>query len=110
MYSTNDTDALEKIEGIEVRTLDVERLVGGGIIHTKLWLVDGQHIYLGSANMDWRSFTEVYFLQFVVLPKCEGKQNLKDAVQSFSWALVKILFGFFLFNLHITPDFYNSTH
>ena len=68
MYSTNDTDDLEKIKGIEVRTLDVERLVGAGILHTKLWIVDGQHIYLGSANMDWRSFTEVCFLQSVVLP------------------------------------------
>lgn len=59
MYPTNDTDALQKIEGIEVRTLDVGKLIGAGIIHTKLWLVDGHHIYLGSANMDWRSFTEV---------------------------------------------------
>ena len=59
MYPTNDTDTLKKIAGIEVRTLDVHRLVGSGIIHTKLWVVDGEHIYLGSANMDWRSFTEV---------------------------------------------------
>ncbi|XP_065069919.1 5'-3' exonuclease PLD3-like isoform X1 [Rhopilema esculentum] len=59
MYSTNDTDTLAKVEGIEVRTLDVEKLIGSGIIHTKLWIVDGHHIYLGSANMDWRSYTEV---------------------------------------------------
>jgi len=65
MYPTNDTDTLKKIAGIEVRTLDVHRLVGSGIIHTKLWVVDGEHIYLGSANMDWRSFTEVKELGLV---------------------------------------------
>ncbi|XP_030565550.1 phospholipase D3 [Drosophila novamexicana] len=31
----------------------------GGALHTKLWIVDGQHFYLGSANMDWRSLTQV---------------------------------------------------
>ena len=77
MYSTNDTDTLAKVKGIEVRTLDVERLIGSGIIHTKLWIVDGHHIYLGSANMDWRSYTEVsaknssvYVLNFSVIWFC----------------------------------------
>lgn len=27
-------------------------------LHSKLWLVDGQHFYLGSADMDWRSLTQ----------------------------------------------------
>ncbi|KAJ8394067.1 hypothetical protein AAFF_G00054110 [Aldrovandia affinis] len=33
--------------------------VTGGIVHTKLWVVDDKHVYLGSANMDWRSLTQV---------------------------------------------------
>jgi phosphatidylserine/phosphatidylglycerophosphate/cardiolipin synthase-like enzyme len=32
---------------------------GGGIMHQKIWIFDGRHIYLGSANMDWRSITQV---------------------------------------------------
>lgn len=58
-YSTKDTTELKKIKGIEIRTLDMEALIGAGIIHTKMWIVDGQQMYLGSANMDWRSYTEV---------------------------------------------------
>ena len=42
-----------------VRSLDFERLVGAGILHTKLWLVDNKHFYVGSANFDWRSLTQV---------------------------------------------------
>ncbi|KAH8410066.1 hypothetical protein KR009_005381 [Drosophila setifemur] len=33
-------------------------VVGINLLHSKLWLVDGEHFYLGSANMDWRSLTQ----------------------------------------------------
>eukprot|EP00794_Sanderia_malayensis_P008275 gene8275-9159_t len=59
MFPTNDTDTLSKIKNVRIRTLDLDHLQGSGIIHTKMWIVDGQHMYLGSANMDWRSYTEV---------------------------------------------------
>ncbi|XP_052343328.1 uncharacterized protein pld7 isoform X1 [Oncorhynchus keta] len=44
--------------GAEVREVDLQS-VTGGIVHTKLWVVDQKHLYLGSANMDWRSLTQV---------------------------------------------------
>lgn len=31
-----------------------------GVLHTKFWIVDKKHIYIGSANMDWRSLTQVH--------------------------------------------------
>ena len=57
--ANNDTDELGKIDGIEVRTLDFDRLMGAGILHTKLWISDKRHFYVGSANFDWRSLTQV---------------------------------------------------
>jgi phospholipase D3/4 len=30
-----------------------------GIMHQKIWIFDGRHIYLGSANMDWKSIAQV---------------------------------------------------
>lgn len=42
-----------------VQNIDMDRLIGAGILHTKLWVVDKKHFYLGSANMDWRSLTQV---------------------------------------------------
>ncbi|XP_026213159.1 phospholipase D3 isoform X2 [Anabas testudineus] len=55
--STKDTAELAAT-GAEVRKVDLKD-VTGGIIHTKLWVVDQKHLYLGSANMDWRSLSQV---------------------------------------------------
>ena len=54
-----DTKILEDMGLAQVRVLDMERLIGAGILHSKMWLVDTLHFYLGSANMDWRSLTQV---------------------------------------------------
>ncbi|XP_075302272.1 5'-3' exonuclease PLD3 isoform X2 [Opisthocomus hoazin] len=53
----NDLQALEQ-SGAVVRTVDMPRFTGG-VLHTKFWLVDSTHLYVGSANMDWRSLTQV---------------------------------------------------
>ncbi|XP_034036945.1 5'-3' exonuclease PLD3 [Thalassophryne amazonica] len=55
--STQDTAELAAT-GADVKEVDLHS-VTGGIIHTKLWVVDQKHLYLGSANMDWRSLTQV---------------------------------------------------
>ncbi|XP_063045542.1 5'-3' exonuclease PLD3 isoform X2 [Engraulis encrasicolus] len=44
--------------GAEVRPVDLQSATGG-IIHTKLLVVDRRNMYIGSANMDWRSLTQV---------------------------------------------------
>ncbi len=40
------------------------RELTSGVLHTKFWIVDKKHIYIGSANMDWRSLTQVGLLYF----------------------------------------------
>lgn len=57
----SETEMLAKQKAAEVRSLDFSRLIGGGVLHTKLWIVDGKHVYIGSANMDWRALTQVSF-------------------------------------------------
>uniref|UniRef100_A0A0K0FV34 Phospholipase D3 (inferred by orthology to a human protein) n=1 Tax=Strongyloides venezuelensis TaxID=75913 RepID=A0A0K0FV34_STRVS len=42
-----------------VRSLNFKNWFDGGILHTKAWIVDGKHFYVGSANQDWRSLTQV---------------------------------------------------
>jgi phospholipase D3/4 len=32
---------------------------GSGMMHQKIWIFDGRSLYLGSANMDWKSITQV---------------------------------------------------
>ncbi|XP_052639325.1 5'-3' exonuclease PLD4 isoform X2 [Harpia harpyja] len=57
--ATNSTD-LELLEekGAHVKKIDFGRLAGG-VLHSKFWIVDMKHIYIGSANMDWRSLSQV---------------------------------------------------
>ncbi|XP_013038556.3 5'-3' exonuclease PLD4 isoform X1 [Anser cygnoides] len=57
--ATNSTD-LELLEkkGAHVKKIDFEHLTGG-VLHSKFWIVDMKHIYIGSANMDWRSLSQV---------------------------------------------------
>lgn len=43
----------------EVRNLNMTKWFGSGVLHTKLWVIDKRDFYVGSANMDWRSLTEV---------------------------------------------------
>lgn len=62
-----DTEILAKKANAQVRSLNFASLLGEGVLHTKLWLVDRQHVYVGSANMDWRSLTQVKELGLIAL-------------------------------------------
>ncbi|GMS79187.1 hypothetical protein PENTCL1PPCAC_1362, partial [Pristionchus entomophagus] len=46
-------------EKVRVRALNFPRFLGAGILHTKSLAIDGMHSYVGSANFDWRSLTQV---------------------------------------------------
>lgn len=50
-----------------MRNLNFAGLLGGGVLHTKLWLIDRTHVYVGSANMDWRSLSQVKELGLIAL-------------------------------------------
>lgn len=54
-----DTELLVKRKAAEVRSVNFAKLLGAGVLHTKLWVIDEKHLYVGSANMDWRSLTQV---------------------------------------------------
>lgn len=51
--------------GAHIRTVNMRKLTSG-VLHTKFWVVDKKHFYIGSANMDWRSLTQVKELGAVV--------------------------------------------
>uniref|UniRef100_A0A7M4FCC6 Phospholipase D family member 4 n=1 Tax=Crocodylus porosus TaxID=8502 RepID=A0A7M4FCC6_CROPO len=54
---STDLNVLEA-KGARVRRIDFGKLTNG-VLHTKFWIVDMKHIYIGSANMDWRSLSQV---------------------------------------------------
>ena len=73
VFPNIDPIILEKMGLAQVRFLDLQRLLGNGILHSKMWLVDGKHFYVGSANMDWRSLTQVwnhYYMKYDYIQYC----------------------------------------
>lgn len=48
---------------IEVRLIDFGK-IAGGIQHAKYFIVDGESIFLGSQNFDWRSLKHIHELGF----------------------------------------------
>jgi phospholipase D3/4 len=66
----NDTRLLAA-KGAEVRSIRWKEFFNGsGVLHTKLFVVDGRNAYVGSANYDWRSLSQVKELG-VVFYDCE---------------------------------------
>ena len=51
---------------IEIHRINMEDWYGSGIMHQKLWIFDGKSVYLGSANMDWKSLSQVKEIGIVV--------------------------------------------
>ncbi|KAH6924358.1 hypothetical protein HPB50_016311 [Hyalomma asiaticum] len=69
-----------------VRSVDFDQLMGAGVLHTKFWIVDNKHIYVGSANMDWRSLTQVKELGALIL-NCGCLAKDLDKVFQVYWDL-----------------------
>ena len=61
---------------VEIHTINMRDWYGNGIMHQKLWIFDHKTIYLGSANMDWKSLTQVKELGIVVEDNIEVAAEL----------------------------------
>uniref|UniRef100_A0A0R3RQT0 Phospholipase D3 n=1 Tax=Elaeophora elaphi TaxID=1147741 RepID=A0A0R3RQT0_9BILA len=68
--NNSETKMLENEGLAEVRSLNFSNWFPSGVLHTKFWVVDAKHFYLGSANLDWRALTQVKELGVAVF-SCE---------------------------------------
>ncbi|XP_037342717.1 5'-3' exonuclease PLD4 [Pungitius pungitius] len=83
---TNSTDLnILKGKGVQVRTVNFGRLTRG-VLHSKFWIVDGRHVFIGSANMDWRALTQVKELGVVVYNCSSLAKDLHKIFQSY-WVM-----------------------
>jgi phospholipase D3/4 len=56
----SETLQCEFPDRVSIYQIDMGKWYGGsGIMHQKIWIFDDRDIYLGSANMDWKSLTQV---------------------------------------------------
>lgn len=82
----NSTDLkILRENGIQVRRVNLGRLTRG-ILHTKFWIVDRRHVYIGSANMDWRALTQVKELGVVIYNSSSLATDLNKIFQSY-WVM-----------------------
>ncbi|CAI5780783.1 5' [Podarcis lilfordi] len=80
----SDLQPLEE-SGAQIRKVNFPELTGG-VLHTKFWIVDQQHIFLGSANMDWRALTQVKELGMAIYNCSCLAQDLGKMFEAY-WAL-----------------------
>jgi Phosphatidylserine/phosphatidylglycerophosphate/cardiolipin synthases and related enzymes len=52
-------DELENISGIEIRKIPFNK-IGGGVMHAKYFIIDGNEIFIGSQNFDWRALKHIH--------------------------------------------------
>lgn len=71
--------------GAQVRQVPMRHFTGG-VLHSKFWVVDGQHVFVGSANMDWRSLAQVKELGAIIYNCSQLAQDLEKTFQTY-WAL-----------------------
>ncbi|XP_008279628.1 phospholipase D4 [Stegastes partitus] len=83
---TNSTDLeILKQKGVEVRRVNFGRLTKG-VLHSKFWIVDRKHVFIGSANMDWRALTQVKELGVVVYNCSSLAKDLHKIFESY-WVM-----------------------
>ncbi|XP_044281359.1 5'-3' exonuclease PLD3 isoform X1 [Varanus komodoensis] len=81
---SGDLQVLEE-SGAQIRKVNLPRLTSG-VLHTKFWIVDQAHVYLGSANMDWRALTQVKELGVAVYNCSCLARDLGKVFEAY-WAL-----------------------
>jgi len=57
--SEHSVDELLGTKNITIRKIPFGNL-GGGVMHAKYFIVDGETLFFGSQNMDWRSLTHIH--------------------------------------------------
>ena len=57
--SDHSVDLLNGIKNITIKKLNMKAVVGG-IMHAKYFVVDGDNVFTGSQNMDWRALKHIH--------------------------------------------------
>lgn len=87
---------------------DANAWYSDGIMHMKLWVIDRKSIYLGSANMDWKSLSQVKELGIVVLNSTTVGGDAFNLFQS--WWEFASLSSSQVYNQNYTLNKFTSTY
>lgn len=75
-------------EQVLVRCWSSDDWYGGGILHQKIWIFDQRDVYVGSANMDWKSLAQVMEVGVLIESLAPSSPLLRDIQKLFdTWWL-----------------------
>ncbi|MEM7431743.1 MAG: phospholipase D-like domain-containing protein [Pseudomonadota bacterium] len=66
-------------DNIQIGNINMPDWYGSGIMHQKVWVFDNTNVYVGSANMDWKSLTQVKEIGVVV----ENSETFAEEVSKY---------------------------
>nr|GEV03759.1 phospholipase D Z-like [Tanacetum cinerariifolium] len=58
-YTREPSDLASGRPNVKNVTLLISNWFESGVLHAKVWISDSRHVYIGSANNDWKSLTQV---------------------------------------------------
>ncbi|GJY02352.1 phospholipase D Z-like protein [Tanacetum coccineum] len=58
-YTREPSDLASGRPNVKNVTLLISDWFESGVLHAKVWISDSRHVYIGSANNDWKSLTQV---------------------------------------------------
>ncbi|KAK8505427.1 hypothetical protein V6N13_045865 [Hibiscus sabdariffa] len=58
-YTREPSSLASRRANVESVTLLLDKWWGSGSVHAKVWISDNRDVYIGSANNDWKSLTQV---------------------------------------------------
>ncbi|XVF89402.1 hypothetical protein PTKIN_Ptkin19aG0127400 [Pterospermum kingtungense] len=58
-YTEEPSSLASRRPNVKSVTLLLDKWWGSGIVHAKVWISDNRDVYIGSANNDWKSLTQV---------------------------------------------------
>ncbi|HON55958.1 MAG TPA: phospholipase D-like domain-containing protein, partial [bacterium] len=85
-YPTN-VNFFENIGNMEVRFLDVAKMMGGGVMHAKYIIIDGTDCFVGSHNFDWKSLKHSQNLGIRIINKQFA--DILTKLFEYDWELCK---------------------
>ncbi|MCK4936932.1 MAG: hypothetical protein KAR84_08775, partial [Elusimicrobiales bacterium] len=74
-------------KNIKIRFIDFKKVSGGGIQHTKFFIIDGERVFIGSQNFDWRAIKHIHELGLKITSKRAAKTF--SAVFNADWKMAK---------------------
>ncbi|GAB1601424.1 phospholipase D3-like [Argonauta hians] len=88
MQSLNTKILIEK-ELASVGYIDMKQLMGRGILHSNLWIIDRKHFYIGTVNLDWNSKTQMRDLG-IIISNCKFLAEDLGKIFDGYWHLTKV--------------------